>query len=148
MKIIGIEGMTGDQLSEELKRGGKFVIYFYCISMLLVTFKQPSSIHFIRAGESAAARGLGFSGISLLLGWWGIPWGPIYTIGSFWTNFHGGQDVTLPYSTVSGSPASENPTRPAARCPGQPISGNRQLLPGFRVRSCRLFEFDNAGGWK
>jgi hypothetical protein len=28
------------------------------------------------------------------MGWWGFPWGPIYTIGTFITNFGGGKDVT------------------------------------------------------
>jgi hypothetical protein len=32
--------------------------------------------------------------VSLLLGWWGFPWGPILTIGTITTNFCGGNDVT------------------------------------------------------
>jgi hypothetical protein len=94
MKIVGIEGMDGQQLAAELHRGARFVVYQYCISVLIVTFKRHSDIYFIRADDSAVSKGLGFSLISLLLGWWGIPWGPIYTIGSFITNFGGGKDVT------------------------------------------------------
>jgi len=94
MKIVGIEGLDGQQLASELQLGGRFVIYQYCISILILTFKRPSDIYFVRAGESAVGKGLGFSLISLLLGWWGIPWGPIHTIGSFITNFRGGKDVT------------------------------------------------------
>lgn len=56
--------------------------------------QSPSDIYFVRAGESAITKGLGFSLISFLLGWWGIPWGPIYTIGAFITDFGGGKDVT------------------------------------------------------
>src|SRR5262249_17770833 len=76
MKIVGINDMSGQQLQEELERGAKFVIYEYCISLILITFKRPSDIYFIRAGESAVTRGLGFSVLSLFLGWWGIPFGP------------------------------------------------------------------------
>jgi hypothetical protein len=94
MKIIGLENMTGAQLAEELDRGAKFVIYQYCISILIMTFRRPSEIYFIRAGESAVGKGLGFTALSLVLGWWGIPWGPIYTVGSLITNFGGGKDVT------------------------------------------------------
>lgn len=94
MKIVGIEGINGQQIAFELERGAKFVIYQYCISILIMTFRRSSDIYFVRAGESAFSKGLGFSLISLLLGWWGIPWGPIYTIGSFITNFGGGKDVT------------------------------------------------------
>jgi hypothetical protein len=94
MKIQGIEGMTGTELSIELQQGGTFVIFQYCISILVLTFKRSSNIYFIRAGESAVGKGLVFSLISFLLGWWGIPWGPIYTIQSLVTNFRGGKDVT------------------------------------------------------
>jgi hypothetical protein len=94
MSIIGIEGMTGQQLHEELQRGGKFVIYQYTISVLILTFRRGSDVYFIRGGHNAVTKGLGFSLLTLVAGWWGIPWGPIYTIGSLVTNFGGGKDVT------------------------------------------------------
>jgi hypothetical protein len=93
-KIVGVEGMTGPQLKAEIQNGGKFVVYQYCISILILTFRRGSDIYFIRSGESAVAKGLIYTLISLVLGWWGIPWGPIYTIGAFITNFGGGKDVT------------------------------------------------------
>ena len=94
MKIVGIEGLDPQELELELQRGAKFVIYYYSISIIILSFKRPSNIYFIRAGESSIPKGLGFTLISLLAGWWGIPWGPIHTIGSFITNFSGGKDVT------------------------------------------------------
>jgi hypothetical protein len=94
MKINGLENMSGSDLRTELNQGAKFVIYQYCISVLIMTFKRPSNIYFIRAGESGVTNGLSFTLLSLLLGWWGIPWGPIYTIQSLVTNFQGGKDVT------------------------------------------------------
>ncbi|MBK8257757.1 MAG: hypothetical protein IPK82_34450 [Polyangiaceae bacterium] len=94
MKIEGIEGMDGQQLAMELQRGGKFVIYQYCISVFILTFRRPSDIYFVRAGESAVSKGLGYTLLSLVLGWWGIPWGPIYTVSSVITNLGGGKDVT------------------------------------------------------
>ena len=59
-----------------------------------MTFKRPSDIYFIRPGDSKLLKILGFSAISLFLGWWGIPWGPIYTVGTIATNLGGGRDVT------------------------------------------------------
>ena len=94
MKIVGTETLGTGELNFELQRGGKFVVYYYCISLLVITFKRPSDIYFVRLGESRVSKGLVFSLISLLLGWWGFPWGPIYTISSFITNFRGGEDVT------------------------------------------------------
>jgi hypothetical protein len=94
VKFVGLDGMDDAEIESELKRGGKFVIYQYCVSVILMTFKRPSDIYFIRADESRVSKGLSFSAISLLFGWWGIPWGPIYTISSLFTNFCGGRDVT------------------------------------------------------
>jgi hypothetical protein len=94
MKIIGVEGLTNLTVQEEVQRGARFVVYLYCVSAVLVTTKRSSSIHYIRPGEGSIMRGLGWSGLTLLLGWWGIPWGPIYTIQSLWVNFSGGRDVT------------------------------------------------------
>ena len=108
MKINGLENMTGSDLRTELDRGAKFVIYQYCISVLIMTFKRPSDIYFIRAGESAVTNGLGFTILSLVFGWWGIPWGPIYTIQALATNFQGGKDVT---QEVLASMASAITTR-------------------------------------
>jgi hypothetical protein len=94
MEIKGIEGMDGAQLSEALQQGGKFVIYQYCISIIFMTFRRPSAIYFIPPGQGSIGKGTGFTLLSLLLGWWGIPWGPIYTIGSVFNNLRGGKDVT------------------------------------------------------
>ncbi|MFO0591805.1 MAG: hypothetical protein U0441_29930 [Polyangiaceae bacterium] len=94
MKIVGTEGLSGHEIAMELERGGKFVIYQYCVSILILTFKRPSDIYFIRAGESAVVKGLGYTFLTLVMGWWGIPWGPIYSIASLVTNLGGGKDVT------------------------------------------------------
>ena len=94
MQIKGIENMGANEINFELQRGAKFVIFQYCVSIVILTFRRPSDIYFIKSGESAVGKGLGFTLISLLLGWWGIPWGPIYTIGSVVTNLRGGKDVT------------------------------------------------------
>jgi hypothetical protein len=94
-KIIGLEDIPSDgQLQQELQQGGKFVMYQYCISILMLTFKRSSHVYFIRQEENGVVKGLPFTLLSLLLGWWGIPWGPIYTIQSIWVNFSGGRDVT------------------------------------------------------
>ena len=64
------------------------------VSLILVTSRRPTDIYFIRASESALSKGLGPTLVTLLLGWWGIPWGPIYTVQSLVKNLTGGTDVT------------------------------------------------------
>jgi hypothetical protein len=94
MKINGIEGMSTEQLGFEVQRGGKFVFYYYCVSLVFVTFRRPSPIYFIRSGESTTGKGLPWILVTVLLGWWGIPWGPIRSIQSLVVNLKGGKDVT------------------------------------------------------
>lgn len=94
-KIVGLEAIkSGGELQAELQQGGRFVLYQYCISMLIITFKRSSTIYFISHEQNAAVKGLPFTLLSLVLGWWGIPWGPIYTIQSLWVNLNGGKDIT------------------------------------------------------
>ena len=98
MKILGIDGMSTDQLRFEIQRGAKLVCYQYCISLLVITFRRSSDVYFIPAGESAVSKGLPWTLLSVVAGWWGIPWGPIFTIQSLVTNFKGGKDITADFS--------------------------------------------------
>ena len=93
-RIVGLAGLSGSELVCELDKGGRFVVFPYCVSVLVRTFLRPSQIHFIRSGEKAAIKGLKYSLISVLLGWWGIPSGPSQTILALQTNLHGGHNVT------------------------------------------------------
>jgi hypothetical protein len=95
MKIKGIDDLSLAQIDAELVSGGRFVYYQYCISFLLVTFRQPSHIVFLRGRDRGMVRGLPYSLLTLLLGWWGVPWGPIYSSVAIFSNLAGGQDVTL-----------------------------------------------------
>jgi hypothetical protein len=94
MQINNIEGMTLEEIKYEIDRGGKFVHYMYTVSILVMTFKRPTDIYFIKGGESAAVKGLSYTLITFLLGWWGIPWGPIYSIQSLYYNLGGGKNIT------------------------------------------------------
>ncbi len=94
MKIIGAEMMSREQVVEAVKRGGRFVRFNIAISALLVTFKELSDIYFIKPGEKGSEKGRKYTILSVLLGWWGIPYGPIYTIQALETNFKGGINVT------------------------------------------------------
>ena len=106
MKIHGIEGMTSDRLQFEIQRGAKLVVYQYCISIVFMTFRRSSDVYYIPAGQSALAKGLPWTVLTLVAGWWGIPWGPIFSIQSLITNFRGGKDVTAAVSAQLGRPAA------------------------------------------
>lgn len=111
LKIVGADGHSPDSLRGEVARGAKFVIYSYNFSLLVVSFKQPSSIYFILPGENRVLKGLPFTLISLVFGWWGIPWGLIYTIQSLVQNLGGGKDVTEPVlASIAPPPVSVDAT--------------------------------------
>ena len=121
MKIKGIDGMSRGQVRDEIERGGKFVIYRYCISVFVMTFQRGSDIYFIRAGENAVVKGLPFTFLSLAVGWWGFPWGLIYTPGTLYTTLRGGNDVTgdvmaqideHPATAPVGASRPDRPTMP------------------------------------
>ena len=94
MKLRGIDALTPAEIEAELRAGARFVFFEYCISLVFVTLRRPSAVVLLRRGERGLARGLPYTLLSLLLGWWGLPWGVIYTPLAVFTNFRGGRDVT------------------------------------------------------
>jgi hypothetical protein len=127
MTIKGIENMGTSELNFELQRGAKFVFFEYCVSIVIMTFKRPSPIYFIKSGESVIGKSLGFTTISLLFGWWGIPWGPIYTVSSVVTNLRGGKDITKEIIASLGSATQ-------AASPAQSVQPAAKAAPGFSLR--------------
>jgi len=93
-EIKNIEGLSTDDINRELNNGGKFVVFQYCISIIIMSFKRSSDIYFIKSGESTVKHSIGLTLLTLVFGWWGIPWGPIYSIGAIYSNLSGGKDVT------------------------------------------------------
>src|SRR5258705_8866227 len=94
MQIKGLNSMTAHDVAQEVAKGGKFVIYQYAISIVIMSFKQPSDIYFVRSTESAVAKGLPYTLLTLVAGWWGIPFGPIFSAMALFNNLKGGKDVT------------------------------------------------------
>ncbi len=90
----GAEDLAYCDLEPLVAEGGRFVAYTYCFSVLIMTFKRHSGIHFIRPGQSGARAAWGWSALTMLAGWWGFPWGPVYSISTLYQNCRGGMDVT------------------------------------------------------
>jgi len=94
MKIKNIEGLSAYDLQKEAQKGARFIYYAFTISLIVVTLKRTSGVYMVRDGEHASAKGLPYTILSVLFGWWGIPFGPKYTLQSIRTNINGGKDVT------------------------------------------------------
>src|SRR4051794_40885204 len=93
---------SADQFAEPAFHG-RWVVFEYCISLVAVTLRRTSRPHCLRPGQWAWVRGLPYVGISLLLGWWGLPWGMIYTPVTIFTNLSGGCDITAQVREVACS---------------------------------------------
>jgi hypothetical protein len=103
MKIKNIDGLSARELQQEGDNGSRFIYFAYTLSFAVVTFKRTSDVYMIRKGESRGYRSWPFTLISFLFGWWGLPFGPKYTIEAIRTNLKGGKDVTDEVmSTVAG----------------------------------------------
>jgi hypothetical protein len=103
MRIKNIDGLSAGDLQREVEQGGRFVFYPYTISVLVVTFKRTSGVYLVKGKENKIARALPFIVLSALFGWWGIPFGPRYTLETIRTNLGGGKDVTEDVmATVAG----------------------------------------------
>lgn len=95
MQVRGVEGMTLGELVRQVKAGGRFVVYPACIGLLFACVEVSSAVYFVRTGERHASRaGAWRSLLTILLGWWAIPWGPKKAWRALRENFTGGRDVT------------------------------------------------------
>ncbi|MED5373416.1 MAG: hypothetical protein VX899_20520 [Myxococcota bacterium] len=94
MSIKGIEGMSDADIQNEVAKGGRFVVFPYAISILIMTFYRKSDVHFIKADESAFGKAFPYILLSGVMGWWGLPWGLIRTPQALFHCFSGGEDVT------------------------------------------------------
>lgn len=94
MELKNVEGLKVSEIKQLVQQGGKFVVFPYTISFVLMTLKRNSSIYFIRPDENTFKYSFGYVLLNLVIGWWGIPWGPIYTIGAFYSHITGGKDFT------------------------------------------------------
>jgi len=103
--VSGTEGLSVADVEQEVLKGGRFVIYAYNFSVLIMSFKRSSDLRFLRKGQDGALPAAGYTLLSLAVGPWGIPWGIIFTITSFFTNLAGGKDLTLGVLSTLVGPA-------------------------------------------
>lgn len=68
--------------------------FLLTVSVVIMTFKIPSRYYFATRDNFQLTQVL-YTLASLLLGWWGIPWGPIYTVQAIAKNLSGGYRITV-----------------------------------------------------
>lgn len=88
------EVWTLDKLKNDIEAGGRFVHFYYTISIIFLSFKRPSNVFYLKSNEKAITKSWPYLLICIVLGWWGIPWGIYYTIQSIIKTFSG-ENVTF-----------------------------------------------------
>lgn len=94
LRVAGIENMTFDEIVYHVNNGGKFAIFYQCISFLILSQKTSSDIYLIKNGENPKDYYRKLNLTTLIFGWWGFPWGIIWSIECLEKNSKGGVDVT------------------------------------------------------
>lgn len=92
--------------AEAISRGGvargqivvrpetELMVYEAASSFFVVTLRLRSRMFLAGEREAGTARWM-YSLASLIFGWWGIPWGPIWTIGAVVRNARGGHRLRV-----------------------------------------------------
>ena len=57
MKVRGIESMTLGTLVEQVKNGGRFVVFNWSVGLLVKSVHLPSAVYFVPPDEPAPRMG-------------------------------------------------------------------------------------------
>jgi hypothetical protein len=87
--------MEHHELVCQITNGGRFVTFPYVVSIVIFTFQRNlSGVKLVRTGNWPMHEVISATIITSLAGWWGLPFGPIYSILSLYHLWHGGRDAT------------------------------------------------------
>jgi len=71
----------------------KDVVFACCVSCGILTWVHWSKPYRISSRTQAVFCGFPYSAATLLLGWWGLPWGLVLSPRAIWTNCTGGVEA-------------------------------------------------------
>lgn len=64
----------------EVNNGGKFVRFSYTLSFIVYTTQLSSPIYLVKGHQSPVLKGIWYTLLTLIVGWWFFPTGPLLTI--------------------------------------------------------------------
>src|SRR5215467_992294 len=94
MTIKNFGTLSLPEIRTLIENGARLIQYQYCISFIVISVKKNSPVYLVRPNENRVRKGLKYSVLSAILGWWGFPSGLIFTTDCLVQNFRGGIDVT------------------------------------------------------
>lgn len=81
----------------------RYVIFLQAKSFLVFTVRSMTQGVF--CSPCAEKKALQATAITWALGWWGFPWGPIYSVQALWVNMLGGKRPVLPNARLAAHQA-------------------------------------------
>lgn len=82
-------------LVHDVLAGTRFVTYPFVVSILILSFnRNMGGVHAVASGRWPTSPMLGATIVSTLFGWWGFPWGIVWTPISLFHLWNGGRDAT------------------------------------------------------
>ncbi len=92
--ILEQSKLKPDELLRVIERGATVVRYPYVISAVVASFSLESRAVLIERPNQRYTKAIPYLLFTLLFGWWGVPWGPIFTAKALWSLIQGGEDIT------------------------------------------------------
>jgi hypothetical protein len=78
----------------EINRHTEVRRFLVAFSVIAASFKIPTR-HHIAGLDNLVYKQIQYSFVTLVCGWWGFPWGPVYTVQSLAKNASGGYIITI-----------------------------------------------------
>ena len=95
MKLVIDQNISFDELKGLVENGAKFISYQYVISVpIFFPTQRLSKLFLIRKNEKPSKYAAGYNFLNILLGIWGLPFGPVFMIRSIALNRKGGVNFT------------------------------------------------------
>ena len=93
LKLHDFSRMSEQEFHRSIAMGYRYVIYQYTVSVFIYTATRPTKVFRTQSRKAAWVKGLPYSVVCLLFGWWHVP-GILSNVGSLYHNFKGGVDVS------------------------------------------------------
>jgi len=101
--VCDSEDLSDQEIAARIACGYRLVFFEYCFSFVLDTARRRSPIFLLATTDHGWKKRMRYSLISFFAGWWGVPWGLIYTPIVIVSNLVGGCDVTSQFKAALAS---------------------------------------------
>lgn len=85
---------TGLYNNKSITKDSKVIQYQFCFSLIFISFTFPTRF-LLESDDSRKFHNAAACLFTFLFGWWGVPWGPLYSIQSIYRNLKGGSTQTV-----------------------------------------------------